>query len=124
MRDTIRYTRHTTRVGSAGPETWRDRSAALFGNRFVVDVVLAISQIAPTAETFVTTRMVASKTTLGDSLVRPVMLRLQRAGILSQLPRSGGPRSMLYYQVGQGPLWDALVRTCAAAREDTAQAAE
>ncbi len=123
MRDTIRYTRHTTRVESDGRETWRDRSAALFGNRYVVDVVLAIGHIAPTAETFVTTRMVASKTTLGDSLVRPVVLRLEGAGILARLPRSGGPRSMLYYQVRQGPLWEALVRTCAVAREDTAQAA-
>jgi hypothetical protein len=110
-------------VEPAEREAWRDCSAALFGNRCVVDVVLAIRQLAPTAETFVTTRMVASKTTLGDSLVRPVMLRLESAGILARLPRSGGPRSMLHYQVRQGPLWEALVRTCATVREDTAQAA-
>jgi len=104
-------------------ESWRDCSVALFGNRFVVDVVLGIRELAPTAETFVTTRMVASKTTLGDSLVRPVMLRLENAGILARLPRSGGPRSVLHFQVRQRPLWEALVRTCAAVREDTAQAA-
>jgi hypothetical protein len=123
MRDTIRYTRHTTRVDPAERETWRDRSAALFGNRFVVDVVLAIRQLAPTAETFVTTRMVASKTMLGDSVVRPVMLRLESAGLLARRPRSGGPRSMLHYQIRQVPLWDALVMTCTTVREDTAQAA-
>jgi hypothetical protein len=123
MRDTIRYTRHTTRVDPLERETWRDRSAALFGNRFVVDVVLAIRELAPTAESFVTTRMVASKTMLGDSLVRPVMLRLASAGLLARLPRRGGPRSMLHYQIRHGPLWEALGMTCATIREDTTQAA-
>jgi hypothetical protein len=118
IRDTIRYTRHTTRVDPAEPGTWRDRSAAVFGNRCLVDVVLAIRQLAPAAEIFVTTRLVASETGLGDSHVRPVMLRLESAGLVTRLPRSGGPRGMLYYQVRHGPLWEALVTVCATVREE------
>ena len=86
--------------------------------------MLAISSLAPTAETFVTTRMVASETALSDSLVRPVILRLEKAGLLARLPRSGGPRSMLYYQTRQSALWEGMITTCAAVRMDAAQSAD
>jgi hypothetical protein len=95
-------------------EAWREVSAAIFGNRAMAPVITAIEELTRTGDSFVTTRMVASATELGDSLVRPVMLRLVAAGAITQLPRSGGPRSTLYYQVQRGPLWDALMATCRA----------
>lgn len=112
MRDANRYTRHTTRVRADGHAASQERSAAIFGNRYFACVVLAVDRLSATGDAFVTTRMVAAETTLGDSLVRPVMRRLDAAGLISALPRTGGPRGMLNYQVMRGPLWTAVVVTC------------
>jgi hypothetical protein len=100
-----------------------ERSAALFGNRYFVEVVLAVDRLSATGDAFVTTRMVAADTALGDSLVRPVMFRLTTAGLIAALPRTGGPRSTLNYQVLRGPLWANIVAVCAAmTAEDAARA--
>ena len=112
MRDVNRYTRHTTRVLMNRHPAAQERSAALFGNRHFADVVLAVDRLSATGDAFVTTRMVASETRLGDSLVRPIMRRLDAAGLLAALPRTGGPRSMLNYQVMRGVPWTALADTC------------
>lgn len=93
--------------------TRREYSAALFGNSYVVDVVMAIGRLAGDAEAFVTTRTVASDSGLADSLVRPVMLRLVDAGLLVPLARPGGSRSTLPYQVQRDHLWSALAKICA-----------
>lgn len=92
--------------------TRREYSAALFGNRFVAEVVTAIQRLAPSHEDAVTTRLVASKTGLSDSLVRPVMLRLAEAGLLIPIERAGGPRSTLWYQIRRAPLWIAVTEAC------------
>jgi hypothetical protein len=52
--------------------------------------------------------MVAKAADLGDSVVRPVMLRLEAAGVVQAQTRLNGPRSALHYQVQQGELWVAL----------------
>jgi hypothetical protein len=109
MRDANRYTRHTTRVRANEHAASQERSAAIFGNRHFAEVVLAVDRLSSTDDAFVTTRMVASETTFGDSLVRPVMRRLGAAGLLSALPRASGPRSTLNYQVLRGALWTAVV---------------
>jgi hypothetical protein len=105
------------------PQTRRERSAALFGNSFVVDVVMAIDRLAPAAENFVTTRTVASETGVSDSLVRPVMRRLAEMGVLAPSPRTGGPRSELRYQVSRGALWTAVTRTCTIVGADSSEMA-
>jgi hypothetical protein len=123
MRDAKRYTRHTTRVRADGHAASQERSAAIFGNRYFAEVVLAVDRLSAAGDAFVTTRIVASATALGDSLVRPVMLRLDAAGLIVPLPRIGGPRSTLNYQVTRGPLWLALVHACSAAfGQDTTRA--
>jgi hypothetical protein len=100
----------------------QERSAAIFGNRHFAEVVLAVDRLSATDDAFVTTRMIASETTLGDSLVRPVMRRLDAAGLLAALPRTGGLRSTLNYQVMRGALWLAVVGTCSETiSEDAAQ---
>jgi hypothetical protein len=93
----------------------------MFGNSFFAEVVTAVDRLSAPAETFVTTRMVASETTLSDSLVRPVMLRLRNAGLIMALPRTGGPRSTIHYQVHRGPLWTAVVAACSLIVGETRQ---
>jgi len=114
MRDVKRYTRHTIRVQPERHEAARERSSAIFNNRFFADVVLAVDRLSAPDDAFVTTRMIASETMLSDSLVRPVMLRLRTAGLITALPRAGGPRSTLYYQVRRGPLWTGVQAACVA----------
>ena len=119
MRDANRYTRHTTLVQADELVASRERSAAVFGNSFFAEVVTAVERLSAPAEAFVTTRMVASETTLSDSLVRPVMHRLRNVGLIMALPRTGGPRSTIHYQVQRGPLWTAVVTACALIIEES-----
>ncbi|MBB3101610.1 DNA-binding GntR family transcriptional regulator [Actinoplanes campanulatus] len=88
----------------------RSLSAAIFGNRAAADVIRAIVDLTQAGNQGVTTRMVARHAGLGDSIVRPVMLRLQSAGTLATQPRDHGSRSALHYEVQPGDLWDALRR--------------
>jgi hypothetical protein len=99
-------------VAADGHEAWQERSAAIFGNRYFAEVVMAADRLSAMGDVFVTTRMVAAVTGLGDSLVRPVMRRLSAAGLIAELPRTGGPRSTLNYQVVRNPLWEAIVAAC------------
>lgn len=120
-RDVIRYTRNIICVDSDERRmTRREYSAALFGNRFVAEVVAAIQWLAPAHDSAVTTRMVASRTGLSDSLVRPVMRRLAEAGLLVPTERTGGPRSTLRYQIRREPLWSAVTEMCAILGGDSA----
>jgi DNA-binding GntR family transcriptional regulator len=86
----------------------RSLSAAIFGNRAAADVIHAIEDLTRAGNRAVTTRMIARHTGLGDSVVRPVMLRLQSAGTLTAQPRDIGARSALHYEVQATELWDAL----------------
>ena len=99
-------------------EASRERSSAIFGNRYFVDVVLAVDHLSGNDDARVTMRMVASETTISDSLVRQVMERLHDADLIAEEPRSGGPRSPRYFQVRQGSLWTGVLATCAASRGD------
>lgn len=93
-------------------ETRRNRSAAVFGNRYMAEVVAAVAALAPGAGTKVTTRMLANHTGLSDSLVRPVVKRLVEAGFLHPQDRHG-PRSTNYHEVlHAGEAWEALVKIC------------
>jgi hypothetical protein len=103
-------------------EASRERSSAIFGNRYFVDVVLAVDHLSGDDHTHarVTMRMVASETTISDSLVRQVMERLHGAGLIAEEPRSGGPRSPRYFQVRRGPLWTGVLATCVASKRASA----
>lgn len=93
-------------------EAQRERSAAVFGNRAVIEVVQAIERLATGSLGTVTTRSVASATRLSDSIVRPVMHRLDAAGAIKILPRGGGARSTRLFEVQRGPVWKGLVELC------------
>jgi hypothetical protein len=99
---------HYTDMRIEAGEDRRSLSAAIFGNRAAADVIRAIEDLTRAGNRAVTTRMVARHTGLGDSIVRPVMLRLQSAGTLSSQPRTSGTRSALHYEVQPSELWNAL----------------
>jgi len=122
MRDVNRYMRHTIPVQAEEHAASRKRSAAIFGNRFFAEVVVAVDQLSGPNDVLVTTRRVASQTALSDSLVRPVMLRLRAAGLITDLPREGGVRSTLHYQVLRGPAWAGVLAACIATINETVPA--
>lgn len=79
----------------------RRTSAAVFGNEKVVEVVLAINALGGVTRT---TDIVA-ETGIANGMVRPVLGRLVDAQVLSTLPRRGGTRGELYYEVARADLW-------------------
>jgi hypothetical protein len=99
-------------MADGSEEARRAASGALFNNRTVVDVVLAIERIADQQDIFVTTRAIAANTGIVDSVVRPVMHRLVKAQALAAVPKSGGPRSTQYFTVGRTSTWEALLTLC------------
>jgi hypothetical protein len=96
-------------------EARRARSAALFNNSHVAEVVLQIAALTRhDAGEFVTTRKIAARTGLADSLVRPVVLRLEAAELLDRLPRLGGSRSEQFFTRATSNQWTKLVQLCRA----------
>jgi hypothetical protein len=81
----------------------RRRSAALFGNEKMAEVVVALDEEGPA-----TAQTIAARTGITHSLVRDVLLRLTAGGAARPLPRLGGSRSPQYYQPVNGDLWAAL----------------
>ena len=113
-----RYTRNIIRVELEEHEASRERSSAIFGNRYFVDVVLAVDHLSVDDHARVTMRMVASETTISDSLVRQVMERLHLAGLVTEQPRTGGRRSPRYFQIHRGPLWTRVLDACVVSKGD------
>lgn len=73
-------------------------SAAIFGNRHLA-TVLATAAAIEAEQAWTTTRRVASRTGLADSVVRAVLLRLVDAGVVEPIPREGGARSEQFYAI-------------------------
>jgi hypothetical protein len=92
----------------------RRRSAALFGNEKIVEVILALD-----AEGAATAQIVAAKTGIPYSLVRDALVRLGTGGAVRLIPRAGGSRSPLYYEPIIGDLWKALIAAAQAVTEAT-----
>ena len=65
-------------------ESARLRSAAVFGNRFFAEVVVAVDRLSGPGGDGVTVRMIAADTGLVDSVVRPVMRRLCDGGLVAE----------------------------------------
>jgi hypothetical protein len=96
-----------------GRESARLRSAAVFGNRFFAEVVVAVDRLSGPGGDGVTVRMIAADTGLVDSVVRPVMRRLCDGGLVAE-PDRAGARSALHYRVRRTPLWAGVLSACAA----------
>jgi DNA-binding transcriptional ArsR family regulator len=80
----------------------RDASAAIFGNRYMAEVLATIDGIAD--DEGVTVRRIARELNIGDSVVRPILSRLLEAGYVEALPKIGGSRSAQYYVVTDRPV--------------------
>jgi hypothetical protein len=99
-------------------ETLRDRSYAVFGNRYVAEVVTAIAEETAGARSQVTVRMIASRARLNDSLVLLVTKRLVNAELLHRLPQDR-PRAPAYHEIQRsGGRWEALVDLCQRLTDD------
>lgn len=85
----------------------RRRSAALFGNEKVVEVVLAMARTE--APHSVTAQDVSRATEIAHSLVRDVLMRLATSGVLVAIPKVGGSRAAQYYQPRADFGWTQLV---------------
>jgi hypothetical protein len=116
MREVIRYTCHCIHVTGFTGNLHAERSAALFNNRHLVAVVSAVAQVRG-SDGF-TTRMIASKTDLPDSLVRPVIHRLLAAGVFEELHRGPGSRGAKYFCVTKHNAWTELKALCRALSQD------
>ena len=90
---------------TAAAET-RSASSALFNNDKLVEVVLELDRWTGAS---VTTREVARNLGISDDLVKKVLIRLLAVGLLKELPRVGGSRGPLPYEVQVGRQWSALV---------------
>ncbi|WP_158853016.1 hypothetical protein [Saccharothrix deserti] len=102
-----------------GKEALRDRSYAIFGNRYVAEVVTAIAEETAGAGSRVTVRMIASRARLNDSLVQLVTKRLVNAELLQRLPQDR-PRAAAYHEVQRsGGRWQALVDLCRRLADDS-----
>lgn len=116
----IHVTRYITHVTLPSRDTLRDRSYAVFGNRYVAEVVTAIDEETANASPLVTVRMIATRAALTDGLVKLVTQRLVNAGLLRRLPQDR-PRAPAYHEVQRsGGRWDALVDLCARIADEAA----
>jgi hypothetical protein len=113
-------TRYIIHVTSPNQETLRDRSYAVFGNRYVAEVVTAIAEETANMRPQVTVRMIATRAELTDGLVKLVTQRLVNAKLLRRLPQDR-PRAPAYHEVRRsGGTWDALVDLCARLTDEAA----
>ncbi|WP_433955233.1 hypothetical protein [Janibacter indicus] len=86
-----------------------DRGAALFNNRLLAVVVVAI---AGRDDSEFTTRQLAKACGVADSLVRPVLRRLADAGMIQEHSRRGGVRGELLYRIRDEEGWELLASLC------------
>lgn len=105
-------------------EARQRKSAALFNNSYYVDVVLQIAALSRKPHDFVTTRKIAAASGLSDSLVRPVVLRLEAAELLRRLPRMRGRRGEQHFARSTSSGWINLVRLCRSLDDAGLRAAE
>lgn len=100
--------RHTRDV-TADREATRRTSAAVFGNEKTVEVVLALVA----ANGLARATDIVQSTGIAHGMVRPVLKRLLDAGALSAMPRRGGTRGELYFEIADDGLWRSIAATAA-----------
>lgn len=85
-------------------------SAAIFNNDKLIEVVLALDSDGPQA----TAQQIARRLVINHDLVKKVLVRLEAAGLVKEMPRVGGRRGALPYEVQAGDEWRALLSLCRA----------
>src|SRR5437879_3753827 len=86
----------------------RDLSAAIFNNDKFVEVVLALDSENVAASC----QEIADRVGINHGLARKVLVRLQAAELVKPLPRIGGRRGVVPWEVQRGPEWAVLVAVC------------
>jgi ribosomal protein S25 len=87
----------------------RQASAAVFGNEKLAETLVFVSrEVTP-----VTAQMAATGTGINYSLARDALRRLVAAGVLEELPRTGGSRSPLYYRRVEGRVGELMIELSA-----------
>lgn len=99
------------------PGETRRRSAALFGNEKIVEVVLALQ-----AEGTATAQVIVMRTGIAHSMVRDALGRLVEGGVVRPLPKTGGSRSPQYYEPAGSRIWEILLALAQAVRDDVRNA--
>lgn len=96
----------------AAAEVLRDRSAALFNNCHLVEIVEAIAAIG-TRKPF-TARQIAKETELADSVVSPVIRRLLGSGLVERTiaTNTGRGRAPNYFRATSSSGWSELKALC------------
>jgi hypothetical protein len=102
-----RFPLHYTDADIVRPDAGeaRRRSAALFGNEKVAEVIVVLAQVGGPA----TAQDLSRITGVGHSMVRDALLRLVTAGAVTSLPKLGGTRSAQFYECIDGEGWALLV---------------
>jgi DNA-binding transcriptional ArsR family regulator len=85
----------------------RRLSSSLFNNDKLADVV-GVLDVEGTA----TAQEIARAIGVTHDLVKAVLVRLGEAGLVKALPRIGGTRGALPYEVQRGDEWRALAALC------------
>jgi predicted ArsR family transcriptional regulator len=112
-----RFTHHSLDSRLVTGQTTRERSAALFGNEKLVEVVVALAEQRGAA----TAQQLSKDTGIDHSMVRSVLLRAVSAGVVETLPRTGGARSPQYYQPTDTDVWRATLALARAVAASTDQ---
>ena len=86
------------------PET-RRRSASLFGNEKVAEVIVAVQAAGGPC----TAQEISLSTGVGHSMVRDALRRLVESGLVVTLPKVGGARSAQYYTPAEQEAWRLVV---------------
>ena len=118
-RDTLRFTLYLCLVilphhAVGGPEL----SAAVFGNRHLAKVLATAAAMEDEGE-LVTTRRIATRTSLPDSVVRAILLRLVQAGVVVATLREGGARGQQYYAITESDVARVVVIAAKVVAEHT-----
>lgn len=99
-------------MAGSNAQIGRDRSAALFNNCHLVEIVNAIAGVG--RKSF-TTRQIATTTGLADSVVRPVILRLLESRLIERTTSATTPsrgRAPNFLRVTNSSGWTELKSLC------------
>lgn len=93
-------------MADSSPET-RRLSAAIFNNEKMAEVVVALDGNGDRAAA--TAQQLADRTDIKYGMVRDVLLRLVKSGLVVAVPKVGGSRASQYYQPMDSAGWSHLV---------------
>lgn len=93
---------------TGGSAATRRRSADVFGNDKWIEVVGALNEMSGTP----IAQEIARRLGINHDLVMKVLTRLESGQMVKRLPRSGGRRGPVPWEVQPSPIWHAMVDLC------------